>query len=94
METCFEPREEFLKLAMALEKQMRYNEGRGKGDAWAVSKPSYLIRKLEEEVEELGNEIVMEPDFDEPKVQHESLDVICVAFFIWFNSTQRERNKE
>jgi hypothetical protein len=83
-------RPEIMAMATRLERQMRYNEGHGKGDAWVLCDRWYLFKKLEEESTELGNELVEDPISDEKKIQHEAMDVIAVGFFLWFQSTLRE----
>lgn len=78
-------RPEILMFAHALEKQMRYNEGRGKTDEWKEANPIFLFMRLREEVDELRLELSVGLT-DQKKVRHESLDVGSLSFFIWYNS--------
>jgi hypothetical protein len=81
----YQIRPEIMIFAHALEKQMWYNEKRGKGDEWKEMDYQYLFKRLMDEVDELKQEI----DFTEPeelKVRHESLDVGSMACFIFYNA--------
>jgi hypothetical protein len=82
-------------MAERLEQQMRYNEARGKLYAWETAQPQYLLSRLEDEFWELSNEMVEDPDTptDEKRIQHESMDVIALAHFIWCQSLMREAAK-
>lgn len=73
----------------ALEAQMRYNEKRGKGDEWKHADPKFLFKRLTDEVEELRIEI-SERRRDQVKIRHESKDVGCLSFFIWYNSMLKD----
>jgi hypothetical protein len=78
-------RDEIMMFAHALERQMQYNEKRGKGDEWKKADPKLLFKRLNDEVKELKYELQFtEPE--EQKVRHESCDVGCIAFFIWYRS--------
>lgn len=94
-----EVRHEIKCFAEALERHMRYNESRGKTDQWKEDDPKFLLERLNEEVCELRDEIYpikeinneLRPGIpEEERIQHESKDVGCLAFFIWYNSLLRE----
>ena len=81
-------RPEILMFAHALEKQMRYNEARGKTDEWKEANPRFLFMRLRDEVEELHVELSGSLRVQK-NIRHESLDVGSLAFFIWYNSLLR-----
>lgn len=81
-------RPEILMFAHALEKQMQYNEGRGKTDEWKEADPKFLFKRLQDEVRELQIELSV-GNTDQKKVRHESLDTGSFSFFIWYNSLLR-----
>jgi len=81
------PRPELMLFAIALEKQMRYNEKRGKGDEWKEADLSFLWVRFRDEAKELKDELFPNGiPFDQKKIRHESLDVGCMAFFIFYRS--------
>ena len=86
------PREEIMEFAVAMEKQMRYNEARGKSYAWVAFNPRVLYERMIGEVGELTDELAKEPNFNEPQFQHECMDVSTFGLFLWYQSKTRERN--
>lgn len=75
--------------AHALEKQMRYNEKRGKGDEWKECNPHWLFKRLTDEWKELFDVFQYSVKPDEKELRHESLDVSTVGFFLWYTSLMR-----
>lgn len=88
-----QPRQEIMEFAIAMERQMRYNEDvRDKSYGWVMFDPLVLFSRLKGEMRELSNELAVRSGFDEKKVQHESMDVSTFGFFLWYQSRMRENN--
>ena len=81
-----EVRPEVMLFARYMERQLRYNESRGKGDSWRTWTLKELWIKLKEEHKELKDEIHLTPVPIYNAVCHEALDVACVCMFIFINS--------
>lgn len=61
---------------------------------WRKVSATYLLDRLEREVEELGASVVFSEDGSTLEVKDECLDVYLIAFMIWDKETQGEPGPE
>jgi hypothetical protein len=79
-------RPEVMLFARYIERQLKYNEARGKGEEWRFWDLKSLLIKLKSEFKELTEEINLTPTPIYMAVCHEALDVACVCLFIFMNA--------